>query len=415
MPGPDQIIEIPNVGRIAFPGSMSAEDINTAAGKLYREKNPDHPPPDPRHSWIDTAVDWLPTAAGAAGGLIGATGGPLTAIGGATLGGAAGEAVRQRIQTARGVQPEPTLGQAAANVAESGAVQGGAEAVGAGLAAVAKPVAGALMQSAIKPGLKTTARALVHGVATEDLPIVKTLLKEGVNVTPGGIAKLDRIINASNEEIKAAVASIPGDINPYKVTARLADTAKKFEAQVNPESALRNIQDAGEEFLRSHGDEMLTPARAQALKSGTYQTLKNTAYGDLKGPQIEAQKALARGLKEEIEAEYAKSLPGMKASMGLPGGVDIAAANAREGAAITAKEAIAKRLAAAGNRDPASLAWLAHNPTAGLLFILERSPAVKSLIARGAYGAAGSVAKVSPQVIRGLVGALATADDQESP
>src|SRR6185369_15588865 len=108
---PDKIIEIPNVGRIAFPESMSADEINAAAGKLYREKNPDHPPPDPKHSWIDTAVEWLPTAGGMAGGIIGGIGGTVAgmgvggvpgAIGGAALGGAAGEAARQVINELRG-------------------------------------------------------------------------------------------------------------------------------------------------------------------------------------------------------------------------------------------------------------------------------------------------------------------------
>lgn len=411
---PDKVIDIPGYGQVAFPDTMSDADVNAAAAKLYREKNPNHPPPDPTHSWIDTAVDWLPTAAGAAGGLIGSVGGPLTAIGGAALGGAAGEAVRGSIEEMRGTRTPQSLTKNVTDVAGQAALQGGAEVIGAGVGAAMKPIGAALMQSAVKPGLKATARALFKGVSTEDLPIVKTLLKEKVNVSSAGIAKLDRIINASNQEIKDAVASIPGDINPYKVTARLGDTARKFEAQVNPEASMRQIQEAGEEFLRSHGDQMLAPGRAQDLKTGTYRQLKDTVYGQLSGAQIEAQKDLARGLKEEIQLEYAKSLPGLKASLGLPGGVDIAAANAKEGAAISAKEAIAKRLAAAGNRDPASLAWLAHNPVAGLAFVLERSPAAKSLLARGLYNQAGLVTKVSPNVLRTMVHAVASSDDQES-
>jgi len=59
---PDKVIDIPGVGPIAFPDSMSDADMNAAASKLYREANPEHPPPDPKHSWVQTAKDWLPTA-----------------------------------------------------------------------------------------------------------------------------------------------------------------------------------------------------------------------------------------------------------------------------------------------------------------------------------------------------------------
>src|SRR4029453_11058693 len=72
---PDKIIEIPNVGRIAFPDTMTADEMNAAATKLYREKNPDQPPPAPAHSWVDTAVDWLPAAGATGGGIIGGIGG----------------------------------------------------------------------------------------------------------------------------------------------------------------------------------------------------------------------------------------------------------------------------------------------------------------------------------------------------
>jgi hypothetical protein len=138
---------------------------------------------------------------------------------------------------------------------------------------------------------------------------------------------------------------------------------------------------------------------AQAMKTGTYAQLKAKAYGELKGADIEAQKAIARGLKEEIASEAQKY------------GIDIAAANAREGAAITARDAVAKRVAMAGNRVPAGLAWLAHNPVTFLLAISERSPVVKSLLARGLYQQAGSIAKVSPQAIRIAVAAVASGDE----
>jgi hypothetical protein len=48
----------------------------------------------------------------------------------------------------------------------------------------------------------------------------------------------------------------------------------------------------------------MSAADAQAMKSGTYQQLSSKAYGELKSAQIESEKALARGIKEELDAQF---------------------------------------------------------------------------------------------------------------
>jgi hypothetical protein len=255
------------------------------------------------------------------------------------------------------------------------------------------------MQSALKPGLKATLSAAKSGTTP---PVVQTLLKEGINVTPGGIEKLNGIIGASNASIADALAQIPAStrISPLQVAGRLSPTARAFANQVNPQADLEAISAVGQNFLDAHG-QPLTAQAAQSLKTGTYKALGSKAYGELKGSTIEAEKALARGLKEEIASEAAKA------------GIDLNALNAREGAAITAKEAIAKRVALVGNRDPAGLAWLAHSPTTFIMALAERSPAVKSYIARGMYQAAAQASKVPAEAIRWAVGAIASQSDQE--
>lgn len=431
---PDKIIEIPNVGRIAFPDTMKPEEIEAAAAKLYKESNAGHPPPAKDHSWLDTAVDWLPTAAGAAGGMIGMAAGPLGAVAGSALGGATGKAVQNMLRD----DPAQPMGakEALTSMATEAGMQGGAQAIGGAVAPVLARAGSAVMQSAVKPGIKSTATALMKGVRGEDLPIVKTLLKEGVNVSPGGISKLDRVISATNAEIKDAINTIPGKVSPEAVATRTEKVASRLANQVDNESDVSAVQGVTRRFLAQDNTTKvahvgtkdvpsgvldasgrmvmraepvmgrvsrdLTLPEAQSMKTGTYQSLKEKAYGELKGPEIEAQKALARGLKEEIEIEAKKS------------GVDLASKNAREGAAITAKEAVARRVAAAGNRDPISLAWLAAHPTTGLLFVMERSPAVKSMIARGLYQSASRAAQVPEHVIRLLVHGVATSTDEDT-
>ena len=396
-----------------FPDDVTDAEISSALEAIPSANAASAPK---ARTWTDTAVDFLPTAGGMVGGVAGALAGGGTTFGvgalpagiaGATVGGGMGEAAKLAINRLRGKQSPSTLTEAAKDVALEGAIQGGSEALGGAAGAIMRPVGAALMQSAVKPGLRATARAIGRGVAQEDLPVVKTLLKEGVTVSEGGLAKLNRILTSTNEEIDKAVKGAAGYIYPEKVAQRVEPVVEKAWEQVNPVADVRAASGAAEEFMATRGGN-IRPARpmsvqeAQKLKVGTYKALGEKKYGELSTPAIEAQKALARGLKEDIETEVAKQ------------GIDISALNVKEAGAIQAKEAIARRLAAAGNRDPVALAWLAHNPVTGLAFIMERSPAVKSLISRGLYNSAGTAARINPQVIRLAVHAVASAPDEGS-
>lgn len=413
---------------------MSGQDVTDLMNAAQKPQPPSTGEGKPK-SWFDAAVatlnaipgvphpedlkklaGWLPSIGGGIGQVIG---GP----GGAFIGGAAGKGLEQVAEHATELpgavadvasnmmsQPAATLrgaaqgaGQGALQAAQSGLNQAAFAGVGEAAAPLMARASGAIMQSAIKPGLKATAKAFSRGVAPEDLPIVKTLLKEGVNVTPGGIEKLNRIISSSNTDIRAALEASPNArVFPEAVADRLEPVLKDAATQVNNEADVAAVKDAGAQWMRRQRGGIEGPAKpislteAQDLKTGTYKKLSEKAYGSLQPDAIEAQKALARGLKEDIAAEAAKS------------GVDITALNAREGAAITARDAVAKRLAQAGNRDPVSLAWLAHNPTAGILFIMERAPVVKSMLARGLYSEAARAGGVSVNTMRLLLSSLAS-------
>lgn len=367
-------------------------------------------PTAPARTWGDTARDLIPTAGGTIGAL---AGGPI----GSFLGGVAGSGYRQLAEhaselpdaladIARNWREAPTMARAAlrggaaggAQAVKEGAIQGAASIVGNAVTRGAQKVATGLMQSALKPGLRSTLNAVKGG---QTPPVVQTLLKEGVNVTPGGIAKLNAIINATNAEIRGVVDGLPGAIQPLRVTSRLGDTARKFASQVNPQADLNAISDVGENFLAAHGASAISPKAAQALKEGTYTALKEKAYGEVKTAAIEAEKALARGLKEELAREAQKS------------GINLNALNAREGAAITARDAIAHRVAMVGNRDPAGLAWLANSPVTFVMALAERSPVVKTLLARGLYQSAAKAAGVPAETLRWAIGAIASSQNDE--
>lgn len=341
--------------------------------------------PDSGDVLLQNIEHLLPTAGGAVGGMIGSAAGPAGAIGGATLGASAGEAYRQLMRRARGASAPATPVGAAKDIAVQGAVSGAVpEAVGQVGGKVLAATGKRLMRSAVKP----TMNLIRRGKADQ---VVQTLLDEGVNVTPNGVRKLQGLLGATNDEITDAVATSGAKINPFKVTSRLSDTAKTFANQVNPSADLRTIGRVGNEFLSHPALEegALSAPAAQALKQGTYKQI-GKSYGKLSNAAVESQKALARGLKEELAAEIPQ----------------IHGLNVREGKLLEALDATGRRVALAGNRDPVGFAWVTHNPMTFLAAIMDRSPAVKSFLARGSYQTAGKFAKVSPDLIRAAMVAL---------
>jgi hypothetical protein len=250
------------------------------------------------------------------------------------------------------------------------------------------------MQSALKPTV-----SLVKEYKTTPLKIAQTLLDEGVNVSTTGLGKLQGLLQATNTEIKEAVKGVSWlkTIPKERVAARALPTAAKLAQQVNPQRALADVGKTVTRFMENPVTSIpgaMTVPEAQAMKVGTYAQIGKD-YGKLSSAAIETQKALARGLKEEIEA----AVPGIK---GL---------NAREAQILAAQEAVGYRSAMSGNRDPAGFAFVTHSPMTFIAALIDRSTAVKSMLARGMYSSAGLAAKVSPQLIRAAVVALATQPD----
>jgi len=158
-------------------------------------------------------------------------------------------------------------------------------------------------QSALKP--RTTLTEAERAAA------VQTGLQNKIPVTKDGLEKISNLIDDYNEQIKGTIASDPDrPINPAQAVKDIGKVRARFATQVNPASDLNAIDAARDEFLdqfRSQpGGEVrnMTAAEAQAMKQGTYRSLGDKAYGELKGASIEAQKALARGLKEELANQF---------------------------------------------------------------------------------------------------------------
>jgi len=242
-----------------------------------------------------------------------------------------------------------------------------------------------LMQSALKPAKK----ALETGKAAR---AIDTMLKEGINVTPEGVAQLRTQISGLNDEIAQAINNSTAKVDKGAVTRYLQEALGKFEKQVTPQADIKVIEKAWNQFL-SHpllaGKSEIAVQLAQQLKQGTYRALGSKSYGELKGAEIEAQKALARGLKDEI----ARVVPGIERL------------NKAESELLNAEALASARVLMDSNKNPLGLGWLAKHPASWLGFAVDRSPFLKSLLARGLYAGKEQIPVTAGRVAGAAYGA----------
>lgn len=143
-----------------------------------------------------------------------------------------------------------------------------------------------------------------------------------------------------------------------------ADALKIYQQRKAEEAAARTAL----ETFNASGKSGMPVQLAQDMKQGTYTKLSKS-YGEMKSADVEAQKALAMGLKEEIAAA-------------VPGVGDL---NNKMSPLINASKLILSRDAVTGNKDPIAFALLAHNMPAAMAMQASRSELMKSLLARGIY------------------------------
>ena len=243
-----------------------------------------------------------------------------------------------------------------------------------------------LMQSALKPPKSE----LLKGNAAR---AIDTMLEEGINVSKGGVTKLRDKINALNVEIAEAIKNSPETINKYAAARELQMLTNKMLRQANPNADIAAIRSAWTEFLNHplFASQSNIPVQlAQQVKQGTYQSLGSKAYGgELKATDIEAQKTIARGIKNHI----ANKIPG------------IDKLNKADSELINAETMAAVRVMMNANRDPGTIAYLASHPLAAASYVMSHSPFFKSLLARGMYSGANTIPQSAGQIAGAAYGA----------
>jgi len=234
-----------------------------------------------------------------------------------------------------------------------------------------------LMQSALKP-------TLAQQQSGEAKAAIDTLLKYGINATQGGADKLKTMVQGVDQEISDLIAGSGKTVSKAKVLSALDDVKSRFTNQVSPTSDLSAIQNVADDFaqhpLIAAGD--IPVELAQKMKQGTYKVL-DKKYGQIGSAETEAQKGLARGLKEQI----AEVVP------------EVSPLNAKQSELIKALKVTSRRAAMDDNRNPIGIAGLSTSPSQFAAMLADRSALLKSLAARG-------IKAVTPEEKNALISAL---------
>lgn len=233
-----------------------------------------------------------------------------------------------------------------------------------------------LMQSALKPTLKQ----LETGQAST---AVKTMLEEGINPTQAGVQKIQSKIKDLNTQVANKIESSTGTVKKTDILKYLDELEAKKLKQVNPADDIVAIDKVKQEFMNFNKPIIKTPSQAipvqlaQELKQGTYSALAKK-YGQMGSTEIEAQKALARGLKEKV----GEAVP------------EVLGLNKKEAQLIDTLDVVERRALMELNKNPGGLTWLSENPMAAAGFMADKSAVFKSLLARGLYNLNKGTSKI---------------------
>lgn len=223
-----------------------------------------------------------------------------------------------------------------------------------------------LMQSAVKPTIKQ----LRTGDAATAIDV---MLENGISPNAKGVQKLEALIDDVDNQITQSIAGSTAVVNKGNAVAPAIQARSQFGTQVSPTKDVEAIDGVIADFLNhpQYPGSVLSVQDAQRLKQGTYRVLAGK-YGELGSAATEAQKAIARGLKDEIAA----AVPG------------VADANAALSGYLTARQVAERRALMAGNNNPLGLAAIAPTKAGLLTFLADRSTDLKALGARGMYSLA---------------------------
>jgi len=238
-----------------------------------------------------------------------------------------------------------------------------------------------LMTSALKPVIK----AHRDGSAST---AVTNMLDRGINVSPGGVQTVRDMLDTLDDNILRrldnstarvdlgdAIRHVPGVMDDFYWTGKRPENMAAIRGARNEITSLPEWR-----YNRSTGVVDIPVQEAQLLKQGIYRDLRKK-YGTLGAADVEAQKAIARGLRESVAR--------VEPTIG-----DLVSEQAQ---LIPTLQVLQRRVDMAGNHNPiglaASIAAAVKNPSAAIGAYANSSSFIKSLLARGMNASARNVSR----------------------
>lgn len=268
----------------------------------------------------------------------------------------------------------PAEGAAGAGYLTNLAVQQIPTVFGMGAGRLAGQSAGrSLMQSAIKP----TTADLQTGKAAR---AVETLLTTGTSPTVGGLTALKGQADNLATKMSGILAQSPATVSRQAAAAPVKEVLDRVATQAAPGADMKAAQSVLDEFMDIAHPRLgvmsdIPVDLANRLKQGIYKSVGDRAYGQVSTATTEAEKAIARGLRQEV----GKAVPEVEGLLAKQADLYNAVNVARRYALL------------AGNNNPMGLAPLANSPMGAAMFLADRNPWVRGLLARGTYSGGGPV------------------------
>lgn len=301
----------------------------------------------PARTWTDTAVDALPAVGGMVGGALGGAAGALPTLGlggvpGAMVGagvlGAGGEAAKQLINRARGLQAPSSAGEAATAIGEQGALQGGLEGAGRAVMGTVTPVAEAVYRGYLKPSLSKV-----------NLPkaaqIVKDAIAENLPVTPGGALRAQELIGQLNGKVNDLLSQATGKtVNLSEIADGVRGWAKRMYDRPgrdpNDYKAVLKVADRIDQHTPVNPFDPAQPAEATMPAGNQIKQDLQSSVGDKFG--------VPNGKAETAGEKYASAQMRKGIEAHVP---DVAPLNARQSRLIDVARNLNNAVAREGNQQ----------------------------------------------------------------
>ena len=254
---------------------------------------------------------------------------------------------------------------------------------GGGAGAKAAPLVESAAAGLMKRAMGAQRADLISGKAART---VDTMFREGANPTMGGAEKLQALVKNEHDKVTGIIRN-SDEVVPADISQGLKRLEDKFRNRPNADQIKNDISAVEKQFNEHklvNGQPVLPVQIAHDLKGGYQDTIGDKGYGELKNATTEAEKTIARLMRERV----AKVEP------------SAAEALAKESDLINAIKVIQRSKGyLSGNKNLIGLGML--HPSTLPLWLLDRSSAGTGLLARMLHHNAAGIGEAAGAVTGG--------------